>query len=119
MPPHDVTSKLTSTEALVIQNTLSHLTAETKRNADAVFAINESLRTLTRLEVTHSATLKEVQTQAVAILDQEKRLQVIERDMPGLRELRRWVVGGILAGIAMIGTAAVTVVLAYLPRLAT
>jgi hypothetical protein len=41
----------------------------------------------------------------------EERVALIERDMPGLRELRRWVVGGMVTGIGMMLIAVASLVL--------
>lgn len=40
-----------------------------------------------------------------------KRLAAIEVALPGLKELRRWVIGGVLSGIGMIGAAVLHLVL--------
>lgn len=111
MPPHEGSLALSSTEALILQNTLVHLTAETKRNADAVFSIHESLRTLTRLEATHGAQIAEVARISRQVELVDDRILEIERDMPGLRELRKWVVLGIVSGVGMMGIALTKLVL--------
>ncbi len=49
----------------------------------------------------------------------EDRVKVIEDDMPGLREMRRWVVGGVVAGVGMIGIAVVSLVLSPKPTYIT
>ena len=43
--------------------------------------------------------------------DLERRLAAIEQEMPQLKENRRWVVGGVLAGLCMILAAVINTVL--------
>ena len=43
--------------------------------------------------------------------NKEDRIRTIEIEMPGLREVRRWVVAGILSGVGLVLVAVVAVVL--------
>lgn len=56
----------------------------------------------------HDLRLRELETSVPGGLD--KRLSTIEVGMPGLLESRKWVVGGVLFGASMIGTALVALV---------
>ena len=60
---------------------------------------------LTRLEERHDQTTQAIQTLTRAVADQERRLGSLERDQPGLLEVRRWIISGVVAGVAMIGLA--------------
>ena len=108
---------LTSAEAQIIGASISHLAAETKRNADAVVAINESLHVLTRLETAQTNVLDRLKEGSIRMTDHEKRIQTIEQRMPGLNELRSWVIGGVLAGVGMMGAALLKLVIIDIPRL--
>lgn len=107
----DAVSVLSSAEARIIGAALSHLTAETKRNADAVVAINESLHILTRLEVTSVEIGERLKEGSMRMTDHEKRLQLLEQQINPLLETRKWVITGVLAGIGMIGIALVKLVI--------
>lgn len=67
--------------------------------------VSEALVTLTRLEERHDQTTQEIQTLTRAVADQDRRLGSLERDHPGLLEVRRWIISGVVAGVAMIGLA--------------
>ena len=108
---------LTSAEAQIIGASISHLASETKRNADAVVAINESLHVLTRPETAQTNVLDRLKEGSVRMTDHERRIQLIEQCMPGLNELRSWVIGGVLAGVGMMGAALVKLVIVDIPRL--
>lgn len=116
-PVDEAMSVLASAEARVIGVSLSHLAAETKRNADAVVAINESLHILTRLEQAQGNVLDSLRDGRIKMEQHERRLIDIEKEMPALKEARRWVVTGVLAGIGMMGLALVKLVLVDVPRI--
>ncbi len=115
--PHEQDKYLTSSEARIISTQLGHLVVETKRNADAVAAIGESLHVLTRLEASQTNVVEKLKEGSIRMSDHETRLQRIEQDLPGLRELRRWVIAGVLAGAGMVGAALVKLVVFDVPRI--
>lgn len=110
---------LTSAEARIISTQLGHLVNETKRNADAVAAIGESLHVLTRLEESQGNVVEKLKEGSMRMSDHERRLQIVEQELPGLRELRKWVIAGVLAGVGMVGAALFKLVLVDVPRLTT
>lgn len=130
----DAMSVLASAEARILGVMLSQLANETKRNADAVVAINETLHILTRLEQgqghvldslkegrmkmeKHELRLAEIEKHMPDLLKHSERIAKIEPHMPGLIETRRWVVGGIIAGVSMICLALVKLVILDVPRI--
>ncbi len=102
---------MTSIEARLIESSLSQMRAEMTRQGDTLVGINESLRTLTRVEEAQIHIKERLSEGSKKLTDHEARLLVIEQQMPGLKELRRWVIGGILSGIGMIGIALVKLVI--------
>lgn len=57
----------------------------------------------------HESRLRKVELAVPDNLD--KRLSVIEIALPGLKELRKWVIMGVLGGLGMIGAALLKLVL--------
>lgn len=108
---------LTSAEARIIATSLAHIAQETKRNADAVAAIGESLHILTRLEASQANVVDKLREGSIRMTNHEDRLSLVERELPGLRETRKWVVAGVLAGISMMGGALVKLVIVDVPRM--
>lgn len=108
---------LSSAEARIIGVSLSHLVEETKRNADAVASISESLHVLTSIETSQREVMERLKEGSIRMTDHEKRLQLIEQNMPALLEMRKWVMAGILAGVGMIGTALLKLVILDVPRI--
>ena len=97
--------------------------ARIERVEEAVVGINESLKLLSKLEERHQNTadglrrafveIKEVQERKAdqhQLDDHEARLRTIEADMPLLREIKRWVIAGVLGIIALVGIALVSLV---------
>lgn len=73
--------------------------------------VSLALNRLAVLEEKHLET-REAQGRAFArIEDHERRLQAIEVALPQLKEIRAWVVRGILAGLGMIGLGVAKLVL--------
>lgn len=87
--------------------------------AERIAAVNTNLSALTSLtqqihanlqqvpvmarDIRHISEVQEAHAQEMAVLD--RRMNDVEVEMPGLKELRRWVIGGILAALAMMGGA--------------
>ncbi len=117
VPQDDPLSVLSSHEARILGLTLSHIAQETKRNADAVVAINETLHILTRLEQAQGHVLDKLKEGSMRMTDHEKRLKDIESNMPGLLETRKWVIMGVLAGLGMMGMALVKLVILDVPHI--
>lgn len=80
------------------------------RVEDALVDIAQSLKTLVALEVSHQETRAMVLRAIEAQGRFDGRLREIETEMPGLREMRSWVIGGVLSGIGMIAVALVKLV---------
>lgn len=79
-----------------------------KQLEDVTVAMKEvakSLTALVRLEENHKMTAERLTSGSARMEKIEERLAEIEKAMPGLKELRRWVIGGVLAGLGMMGTA--------------
>ena len=77
---------------------------------DATKSIAESVRSIAVLEERHAQTSQAMARIFEAMKDVEARLRPIENDMPGLREIRRWVVGGVLSITSIVGAAIVALV---------
>ncbi len=72
-------------------------------------AISENLVKVIDTQQSHGDRLATLEKAIPNELD--KRLGAIETVMPGLKETRGWVVAGVLAGVAVLGTALAATVL--------
>lgn len=117
MPSENQPFAMTSVEARVIQASLVTLTEATQRNADAVVGISESLSILTRLESQQGNLMDRLRDDSEKLKDHETRIRAQELEMPGLREMRKWVIGGIIAVVAMVCGALVKLVVVDVPRI--
>lgn len=77
---------------------------------DATRSIAESVQSIARLEERHAQTAQTLGRLFDDAKEVEKRVRVIEADMPGLREIRRWVVGGVLSITSIVGAAIIALV---------
>ena len=88
----------------------------------AVTSIDKSLQTLTQLEAHHAETRDGLQRAFEAIKessakqekfndDYEERLRLIESQMPTLKLVSGWVIGGVLGTIGIVGSAAIVLVM--------
>lgn len=76
----------------------------------AVESIDNSLKTLTRLEIHNSETQEAIKRAFNSIADHETRLRPIEADLPTLRLVRGWVIGGVIGVCSLLGVAVVSLV---------
>lgn len=98
-------------QVLVLHSKLENVQEELKRMGASIHAISESLQILARLEQGHSGILERLRDGAARFKEQDARISVIEQTMPGLKELRVWVIGGVLGGASMLGVALLKLVL--------
>jgi hypothetical protein len=125
---------MTSMEARLLDANMKHFESELKRHGDMLSSISQSLQTLARVEqsqveikdrlkegsvkltehekriVLVEAIIPQVVSNARDLGDVDKRLIAVETALPSLVETRRWVIAGILAGVAMIGVALIKLI---------
>lgn len=89
-------------------NALEAVVGEVK---NAVKSIDTSLQTLASLEVHHAETRDGLERAFSEIGDHENRVRAIESEMPTIKLIRNWVVGGVLACVSMVGAATINLVL--------
>lgn len=103
-----------------LEQQVNHFGASATRIERKLDSIDETLKSLVRIEERQIATnarlvnVEEFQKeqadrlQAIEVAlpeNLDKRLVTIETKMPGLLESRRWIVGGVLASVGMLGVA--------------
>jgi len=94
----------------VLHHRVSAVERAVERIADAVEKIGENTAQLAMLEQRHAETRDGLERAFEAIKKteaghdaHETRIRTLEIDMPALLETRRWVIGGILAIVALVG----------------
>lgn len=65
--------------------------------------IGQSMLMLARLEERHTSVTEQLALGSKVMSNMEVRLALVEQKMPGLTEMRSWVIGGVLSGAGMIG----------------
>lgn len=86
----------------VLNVRVTNLERVVERVSTAVESIDESLKTLTRLDVKHDETRDGLGRAFVAIEDHEKRMRVIESEMPTVKLGRRWIFAGVTGSVAVL-----------------
>jgi hypothetical protein len=86
----------------VLNVRVTNLEKVVERVSTAVESIDESLKTLTRLDVKHDETRDGLGRAFVSIEDHEKRMRVIEAEMPTVKLGRGWLFAGITGLIAVL-----------------
>jgi len=76
-----------------------------KEVADSVKSIDQSLKTLARLEVKHEETRSSVIRAFQEINDHETRLRDIEAEMPTVKLVRNWIIAGVVGMLGLAGLA--------------
>ena len=90
----------------VLDVRVTNLERVVERVSTAVESIDESLKTLTRLDVKHEETNKSVDRAFAVIKDHETRIRLVENEMPTMKMVRGWVIAG---AIALVGLVAVSI----------
>lgn len=70
---------------------------------ETLAAIKDNLQRLGTLEERHLHTREALERAFAAIETTEKRVRHIEQEMPTLRLVRGWVIGGVIGTLAMLG----------------
>ena len=94
----------------VIANRLGTVEKTTDKLVDAIESIDESLKTLTRLDVRHDET-RSALTRAFAVSADnaarisaiDERLRLIESQLPSLNMVKGWVIAGVIGIVALVG----------------
>ena len=63
--------------------------------------ISDNLSTLTRLEEKHGETRIALERAFASISKTDERVRNIETEMPTLKLVRKWVIGGVVSGIGL------------------
>lgn len=80
--------------AAILDVRVTNLEKVVERVSTAVESIDESLKTLTRLDIRHEETAKGVERAFEVVRDHETRVRLIEAEMPTLKLVRRWALSG-------------------------
>lgn len=81
----------------VLDIRVTNLERIVERVSTAVESIDESLKTLTKLDVRHEETAKAVERAFDVARDHETRVRLIEVEMPTLKLVRKWALSGMAA----------------------
>lgn len=103
-------SEQTSIHA-VLDVRVTNLEKIVDRVSTAVESIDESLKTLTRLDVKHDETRTGLGRAFVSLEDHEKRMRLIEEEMPTVKQARSWLFAGVIGVVSIVGAAVVYLVL--------
>ena len=95
----------------VLEFRLSSLEKVVSEVSSAVKSIDNSLKTLTSLEIHHNQTRDAVGRAFTNIKDHEDRLREIEGDLPTMRLVRNWVIAGVIGCTSLVGVAVASMVI--------
>ena len=89
----------------VLEFRVATLEREHGETLAAIKSIDNSLKTLTALEVHHSQTREALGRAFTDIEDHETRLRKVETEMPTMKLVRNWVIAGVIGCVSMVGVA--------------
>ena len=108
---------MSGTEARILDVKLSQVRDDVKGFKDDLRDIKRVLENLVRIEEqqrdfreTFTRAFTEIGLNRDRLTKVEKLAEKIESELPAYRELRRWVIGGVLAGLGMMGGALIDIV---------
>jgi hypothetical protein len=109
------TEGLTSLEARLLDNNLQHIQRELARQGTTLEAINISLQTLARVEERQAQISDRLKDGSIKITELDQRLGRVETTIPGLKEVRAWVIMGVLGGLGMMAVAVFQFIFVHKP----
>ena len=102
---------ITSAEGRLLAVQMGAMRDDVREVKDTMRDMARSLEQLVRIEEQQKdmraamvRAFDEIRTERERREPIESRIGSIERDLPGLRELRRWVIAGVLSGLAMLAS---------------
>ncbi len=105
-------SELTTSDIRVLQATIDGVKSDVGEMRMELASVRRAMEALVRMEEQQSSiktalgrAFDEIKEERVKREATEARLRLLEVDAPSYRELRRWVIGGVLTGIAMMAAA--------------
>jgi hypothetical protein len=95
----------------VLQAYLTTVQSDVTEIKGTLAKLTDAVTGIERLETRQISLVSEIEAARKSQSSFEGRISAIEHDMPGLRELRKWVVGGMVTGIGMMLIAVASLVL--------
>jgi len=109
--PETPVDGITSAEGRLVSMQLAYLRGDLAEVKGTMANMATSIASLVRIEEQQSAmragmerAFTEIAKGSTETEGLEKRITAVEQELPNYRGLRKWVIGGILAGLAMLGT---------------
>lgn len=102
---------MNSNEASLLQMELSHVREGMGRQDLMLGEVLKAVNVLPVVQSQLNVMQLDMARGTGVMSDHEKRIQAVERDMPALREIRGWVVAGVLFCVTALGGAVVKLVI--------
>ncbi len=108
---------MTSTEARLLAGTLSELKTDVGEMRSSLLGMQRAMEALVRIDEQQitirgaiGRAFDEIKEERSKREDLDARVQKLEVDAPSYKELRRWVIGGVLAGMGMLAAALLKII---------
>lgn len=110
MPPDNLMSDgITSAEGRLLAVQMGALRDDVKEVKETMREMARSLEQLVRIEEQQKdmrsaigRAFDEMKAERVKREELEARVAVVEKSMPGMNEMRKWLIGGVTSGIALL-----------------
>lgn len=110
MPPDNLMSDgITSAEGRLLAVQMGALRDDVKEVKETMREMARSLEQLVRIEEQQKdmrsaigRAFDEMKAERVKREELETRVAVVEKSMPGMNEMRKWLIGGVTSGIALL-----------------
>lgn len=96
---------ITSIEGTVLALKLDHLKEQMTDVVKLIAQMQETLKVLVRVEEQQRDFRGAIERAFADIKIARERIDLLEREMPSNRTMRRWVYGGVITGVGMIAAA--------------
>ncbi len=83
----------------VLSNTVEHVKDDITDIKTVLGTMSTNLQGITRIEERQIGVVSAIERSETTHEDHDKRLSSIEKELPGLREMRSWVIKGVSVGV--------------------
>lgn len=108
---------MSSTEARLLAQSMTDVKNDLGEMRSTLSAMQRAMEALVRIDEQQNSlrqaigrAFEEIREERIKREGVDKRVAQLEIDAPGYKELRRWVIGGVLTGIGLLGAALITMI---------
>lgn len=99
------------TKIALLERDVGELKSAIESIREATEEISRAMQSLVALEIRHAETKEALARAFAEIAEQKREMNDVKDELPTLRLVRTWVIGGVVGTVSLVGVAAAAMVL--------